>query len=77
MLLSVELGDSETLLSCGGNSGFLSSFSAGTRVTLEPCWEMQCAYQIAVWLPVELSRVDSTIAGMCKMAPVLWQCVGG
>ena len=37
---------------------------------------MQCAYRITVWLPLELSRGDLSLAGVCRMAPVLWQCVG-
>ena len=55
---------------------FLSTFSAGPRVTLEPWLGKQCAYRIAVQLPMELSRGDLSLAGVCRMAPVLRQCVG-
>ena len=56
---------------------FLSTFSAGPRVTLEPWLGKQCAYRIAVQLPMELSRGDLSLSEMCRMAPVLCQCVGG
>ena len=75
--LRVAARDSELLWSFGGNSGFISCCSTGPRVTLGLWWGIQCAYPVAVGLSLELSRGNSSLAGMCRMAPVLQQCVGG
>ena len=75
--LGVAAKDSELLWSFVGNSGFILCCSAGPRVTIELWWGMQCASQVAVGLSLELPRGNSSLAGMCRMASVLQQSVGG
>ena len=54
--LGVAARDSELLWSFGGNSGFISCCSVGSRVALELWWGMQCASPVVVGLSIELTR---------------------
>ena len=75
--LGIATRDLDLLWSFGRNSGFISYCSMGPRVTLELWWGMQCDSPVVVRLSLELSRSNSSLAGMCRMAPVSQQCVGG
>ena len=68
--------------SCGGNSVFLSNCSVelrrGGELGFLLSWGVtQGSSPLVVGHPFEFSWGNSSLAGMCRVAPFLLQCAGG
>ena len=68
--------------SCGGNSVFLSNYSVelrrGGELGFLLSWGVtQGSSPLVVGHPFEFSWGNSSLAGMCRVAPFLLQCAGG